>query len=40
MKLDPIELAISGEPQTTPEQEALVRRVKTWLQLKIMRLLK
>ena len=39
-KLDQIELAISGEPKTTPRQDALVRKVKNWLRLKIMRLLK
>ncbi len=39
-KLDHIERAISGEPQTTPEQAALVRRVKVWVTLKIKRMLK
>lgn len=39
-KLDQIELAISGEPKTTPEQDALTKKVKNWLRLKIMRLLK
>lgn len=39
-KLDQIELAISGEPKTTLEQDALTKKVKNWLRLKIMRLLK
>lgn len=39
-KLDQIELAISGKPQTTEEQDALTKKVKNWLRLKIMRLLK
>jgi hypothetical protein len=29
-ELDDIELAISGEPRTTLEQDALLRRVKVW----------
>ncbi len=29
-ELDHVELAISGEPLTTPQQDALVRRIKVW----------
>lgn len=36
-KLDPMDIAISGEPKTTPQQDALVRRIKMWLELKLKR---
>jgi len=36
--LDHIESALSGEPQTTPEQEALIWRVKAWAVLKLKRI--